>query len=208
MTHRLLIANRGEIARRILRTARERGFRIAVISTADDRGAPVREEADDALEVGSFLDAQAIVAAAKGWRAELLHPGYGFLSENAAFAALTEAAGIRFVGPSPETMRLLGNKEQAKELARRLGVPALDALSSSEIAGLASRELEAALEKKGLRPPYLIKAAGGGGGRGMRVVEKLSELRSSLARASEEAQSGFADPTVFIDRYVPSARHV
>jgi acetyl/propionyl-CoA carboxylase alpha subunit len=205
---RLLIANRGEIARRILRTARARGYRVAVISTAEDRDALVRREADEVLEVGSFLDGEAIVAAAKRFRADLLHPGYGFLSENARFAELTEAAGILFVGPRPETMKLLGDKERAKDLARRLGVPTLEALGSRELSGLSAQGLEKALQGKGLAPPYLVKAAGGGGGRGMRVVENLSDLPRALERASGEALSGFADPTVFVERYLASPRHV
>jgi len=205
---RLLIANRGEIARRILRTARARGYRVGVISTAEDRDALVRREADEVLEVGSFLDPEAIVAAGKRFRADLLHPGYGFLSENAHFAELTEAAGIAFVGPRPETMKLLGDKERAKELARTLGVPTLEALGSRELSGLSAQELEKALQGKGLAPPYLVKAAGGGGGRGMRVVGNLSDLPVALERASEEALSGFADPTVFVERYLASPRHV
>ena len=205
---RLLIANRGEIARRILRTARARGYRVAVISTAEDRDALVRREADEVLEVGSFLDPEAIVAAARSFRSDLLHPGYGFLSENARFAELTEAAGILFVGPRPETMKLLGDKERAKELARALGVPTLEALGSRELSGLSATELDKALQGKGLEPPYLVKAAGGGGGRGMRVVEKFSDLPRALARASEEALSGFSDPTVFVERYLASPRHV
>ncbi|HLE69120.1 MAG TPA: biotin carboxylase N-terminal domain-containing protein [Vicinamibacteria bacterium] len=205
---RLLIANRGEIARRILRTARARAHRVAVISTAEDRDALVRREADEVLEVGSFLDGEAIVAAGRRFRADLLHPGYGFLSENAHFAELTEAAGIAFVGPRPETMKLLGDKERAKELARTLGVPTLEALGSRELSGLSAQELEKALQGKGLAPPYLVKAAGGGGGRGMRVVGNLSDLPVALERASEEALSGFADPTVFVERYLASPRHV
>jgi acetyl/propionyl-CoA carboxylase alpha subunit len=205
---RLVIANRGEIARRILRTARERGYQAAVISTAEDRGSLVRREADEVLEIGSFLDAEGIVAAARGWNAQLLHPGYGFLSENARFADLVEASGIVFVGPRPETMKLLGDKERAKDLARKLGVPTLEALGSRELSGLGAKELEKALEAKGLEAPYLVKAAGGGGGRGMRVVSKISDLPSALVRASEEALSGFADRTVFIERYLASPRHV
>ncbi len=205
---RLVIANRGEIARRILRTARARGYHVAVISTAEDRDALVRREADEVLEVESFLDAEGIVAAGRGFRADLLHPGYGFLSENARFAERVEAAGIGFVGPRPETMKRLGDKERAKELAVALGVPTLASLGSRELAGLSPSDLERALKEKGLEPPYLVKAAGGGGGRGMRVVEKLAELPAALARASEEALSGFADPTVFVERYLVSPRHV
>jgi acetyl/propionyl-CoA carboxylase alpha subunit len=205
---RLLIANRGEIARRILRTARSRGYRVAVISTAEDRDALVRREADEVLEVASFLDGEAIVAAGKRFDAELLHPGYGFLSENPRFAELTEAAGMVFVGPRPETMKLLGDKERAKALARTLGVPALEGLGSRELSGLSAQDLGKALQAKGLEPPYLVKAAGGGGGRGMRVVSKLSDLPGALERASEEARAGFDDPTVFVERYLASPRHV
>jgi acetyl/propionyl-CoA carboxylase alpha subunit len=205
---RLLIANRGEIARRILRTARARGHRVAVISTSEDRDAVVRREADDVLEVGSFLDAEVIVGAASTWGAELLHPGYGFLSENARFAELVEAAGIAFVGPRAETMRLLGDKERAKELARKLEVPTLETVGSREIAGRSAPQLEEALRGKGIEPPFLVKAAGGGGGRGMRLVSKLADLAGALARASEEARAGFADGTVFVERYLASPRHV
>ena len=179
-----------------------------MISTAEDQDALVRREADQVLEVGSFLDGEAIVAAGKSFGAELLHPGYGFLSENARFAELTEAAGIVFVGPRPETMKLLGDKERAKALAQKLGVPTLEALGSRELSGLSAQELEKALHEKGLEPPYLVKAAGGGGGRGMRVVSKLSDLPRALERASEEALSGFADPTVFVERYLASPRHL
>ncbi len=179
-----------------------------MISTPEDRYALVRHEADDVLEVGSFLDADAIVAAARSWGASLLHPGYGFLSENARFAELVEGAGIGFVGPRAETMKLLGDKERAKELARKLGVPTLESLGSRELSSLSPQELEKALKGKGLAPPYLVKAAGGGGGRGMRVVSKLGDLPAALERASAEALSGFADPTVFVERYLLSPRHV
>ncbi|MGH9337981.1 MAG: biotin carboxylase N-terminal domain-containing protein, partial [Vicinamibacteria bacterium] len=205
---KLLIANRGEIARRILRTARARGYRVAVVSTAEDREALVRKEVDEVLEVGSFLDAEAIVVAAARWGADLIHPGYGFLSESPRFAELVENAGIAFVGPRAETMRILGNKERAKDLAVTQGVPTLPSLRSEEVKGLSAKELQSALTKRGLAPPYLVKAAGGGGGRGMRLVEKISDLPGALERASEEALSGFSDPTVFIERYLAEPRHV
>jgi acetyl/propionyl-CoA carboxylase alpha subunit len=204
----LVIANRGEIARRILRAARARGSRVAVVSTPDDRDAVVRREADDVLEVGSFLDAAAVVAAAKAWGASTLHPGYGFLSENASFSERVESAGIVFVGPTAETMRRLGNKERARELASELGVPVLEGLSSEEAQGVSGAELSKRLRAKGIEPPYLVKAAGGGGGRGMRVAPSVAELPAALARASEEAASGFSDPTVFVERYLEGPRHV
>lgn len=205
---KLVVANRGEIARRILRTARTFGYRVGVISTVEERDALVRAEADEVLEVDDFLDAEAIVAASKKWSADILHPGYGFLSESASFAELVESGGIAFVGPKPQTMKLLGNKEKAKELAVRCGIPILDALGSEELKGLDESRLAAAVLEKGLEPPLLVKAAGGGGGRGMRIVEDVSKLHAALARASEEAAAGFADPAVFVERYLEKPRHV
>jgi len=205
---RLVIANRGEIARRILRAGRERGYAVAVISTPEDADAPVRREADAVLEVESFLSIDAIVQAARGWQAELLHPGYGFLSENAEFAAAVEAAGIAFVGPSPENMRAMGGKESAKAFARRCAVPTLAALLSFELAELPPGDWGGALTSRGITPPFLVKASGGGGGRGMRVVQTLADLPDALQRASEEALASFKDGTVFVERYLPAPRHV
>ena len=197
--NKLVIANRGEIARRILRTARARGYLVAVISTAEDADALVRTEADAALEVPSFLDGKAIVAAAKTWDAGLLHPGYGFLSENADFARQVESAGIRFVGPTPESMESLGNKESAKKIAEAQGVSTLASVRLDEIDDLAD---------KGIEPPYLVKAAGGGGGRGMRIVETAEGLPAALERAAEEAKAGFGDEAVFVERFLAEPRHI
>ncbi|MDP2875971.1 MAG: biotin carboxylase N-terminal domain-containing protein [Holophaga sp.] len=205
---RLVIANRGEIARRILRAARERGLQIAVISTVEDIDAPVRREADAVLEVSSFLAMEEIVAVAQGWGATLLHPGYGFLSENADFARAVEAAGIAFVGPTSENMVALGGKESAKAFARLCGVPTLDALLSNELAYLAPEDWAAELEARGIVAPFLVKASGGGGGRGMRVVGRLQDLPEAVRRASEEALASFSDGTVFIERYLIAPRHV
>jgi acetyl/propionyl-CoA carboxylase alpha subunit len=181
---------------------------VAVVSTAQDEDALVRLEADDVLEVPGFLDAEAVVEAARGWKAGFLHPGYGFLSESSRFVERVEAAGIVFVGPRAGAMRLLGNKESAKELARKRGVPTLPSLASVDIDTSSLPELERRLRERGIEAPYLIKAAGGGGGRGMRVVEMLSELPRALARASEEAASGFSDPTVFVERFLRDPRHI
>lgn len=205
---RLVIANRGEIARRVLRAARGREYRIAVVSTPGDRDALVREEVDDVLEVGSFLDGPAIVAAAKKWGATALHPGYGFLSENSDFSERVESAGIVFVGPRADAMRRLGNKERARELAAEHGVPVLEAVPSEQARGASVESLEKHVRERGIEPPFLVKAAGGGGGRGMRVVQSLDELPRALQRASEEALAGFSDPTVFVERYLRDPRHV
>ncbi|MBM3381871.1 MAG: biotin/lipoyl-binding protein [Betaproteobacteria bacterium] len=205
---RLVIANRGEIARRIMRSGRDFGWKVAVISTPEDCDAPVRFEADAVLEVSSFLDAQAIVNAARSWRADLIHPGYGFLSENADFAQLVEDAGIAFVGPTPLNMRAMGGKESAKSFARRCGVPTLEALLSQELKQLAVEKWSEVLTQRGIVAPFLVKASGGGGGRGMRIVENIKDLPDAIARASQEALASFNDPTVFVERYLVAPRHV
>jgi acetyl/propionyl-CoA carboxylase alpha subunit len=205
---KLVIANRGEIARRILRTARQQHYQVAVVSTPDDRDALVRTEADHVLEVESFLDGEAIARGAHGWGARLLHPGYGFLSENASFAERVENAGIAFVGPTPENMKALGNKESAKELAKECGIPTLTALSSSQVRSLSAEALARKLESLGIEPPYLVKASGGGGGRGMRLAENAALLPEAIRRGSEEARSAFGDPSVFVERYLEAPRHI
>ena len=205
---RLVIANRGEIARRILRAGRAQGCTVAVVSTGQDAGARVRREADAVLPVASFLDLEGIVAASRDWGAQLLHPGYGFLSEQAEFAQAVEDAGIAFVGPSPAAMRALGHKEPAKALARACGVPVLEALLSHELAALPPERWEGELEARGIHAPYLVKASGGGGGRGMRVVASARELPEAVRRAAQEAEAAFGDGTVFVERWLESVRHI
>jgi acetyl/propionyl-CoA carboxylase alpha subunit len=206
--HRLLIANRGEIACRILRAGRAMGHTVAVIATPQDQGARATREADAVLPVADYLDGPGIVAACLAWGGTLLHPGYGFLSEQAGFAQAVEAAGIAFVGPAPDTMRALGGKESAKAIARRCRVPVLDALLSHELAALAPERWEAELAARNIQAPYLVKASAGGGGRGMRVVAGARDLPDAVARASREAAAGFQDGTVFVERYLPSPRHI
>ena len=203
---RLLIANRGEIARRILRSARARGCRVAVVSTSADRGAPVRAEADEVFEVPDFLDGSAVIAAAGRFRADLLHPGYGFLSESPSFAAAVEAAGIGFVGPTAEAMRWLGDKESARQTAIAAGVPVLPSLSSEELAATGDPVRE--VERAGLGFPCAVKAAAGGGGIGIRVVRRPEDLAGALASASAEAQAAFGDGRVFLERWLDRPRHV
>ena len=203
---RLLIANRGEIARRILRSARARGYAVAVVSTSADRGAPVRAEADEVFEVPDFLDATAVIGAAERFRADLLHPGYGFLSESPSFAAAVEAAGIGFVGPTAEAMRRLGDKESARRTAIAVGVPVLPSLSSEELAATGDPVREA--ERAGLDFPCAVKAAAGGGGIGIRVVRRPEDLAGGLASASAEARAAFGDGRVFVERWLDRPRHV
>lgn len=205
---RLLIANRGEIARRILKAGRARGMTVAVVSTPEDRDALVRREADAVLEVGDFLDIAATVAVAQAWGADLVHPGYGFLSERADFAEAVEAVGMGFVGPRAASMRALGGKESAKHLARDAGVPTLEALLSGDLARLPESAWAEELAARGIRAPFLVKASGGGGGRGMRVVEGVEALPSAVRLASAEALAGFGDGTVFIERFLEGPRHI
>ena len=203
---RLLIANRGEIARRILRSARARGCRVAVVSTAADRGAPVREEADEVFEVPGFLDGGAIVAAAAGWNTGLLHPGYGFLSESASFAEAVEAAGIAFVGPTAASMRRLGDKEAARRTALAAGVPVLPALGVDELAS--EPDPAAAVARAGAGFPCAVKAAAGGGGIGIRVVRRREGLAEALSLAASEARAAFGDGRVYVERWLDRPRHV
>lgn len=202
---RLLIANRGEIARRVLRSARERGFRVAVASTPADRGAPIRLEADRVLEVPDFLDAGAMVAAASDWKADLLHPGYGFLSESPDFAAEVERAGIAFVGPTPAAMRALGDKESARRLAVAAGAPVLPGVDSER---LGTARDPAALVRRGVGFPCAVKAAFGGGGIGIGIVRRPEELADVFTQAAAQARSAFGDGTVYVERWLDRPRHV
>ncbi len=181
----VLIANRGEIARRVIRTCRRLGVRtVAVYEEGDDLHAG---EADEARLVPSYLDVDAIVAAGQG--CDAVHPGYGFLSENALFARAVRDAGLVFIGPSPEAIEAVGDKVRAKELAVSAGVPVVPEGTEGGY-------------------PVLVKAAAGGGGRGMRVVSSEAELDDAIASAKREAAAGFGDDRVFIERYVERARHI
>ncbi len=192
----LLIANRGEIARRIIRSARAMGIRCVGVYVDADAGAPFVQECDEAVRLSNgYLDADSIVVAARRTAAEAVHPGYGFLSENAAFARAVGDAGLIWVGPSPEVIERMGDKLAAKKLAEELDVPTLP-----------SSEDPAAAEEVGY--PLLVKAAAGGGGKGMRVVENPAALEESIAAAKREALGGFGDDRVFLERYVARSRHV
>jgi len=197
----LLVANRGEIARRVIRSARSRGLRtVAVYSDADRRAAHVRE-ADTACHLGptpaseSYLNIEAILKAARDSGAQAIHPGYGFLSERAEFARAVTAAGLIFVGPSADVMDRMGRKDRARTIAIAAGVPVVpDHAIGSDI-------------PEG-EYPVLVKAAAGGGGKGMRVVRKPAELEEAIVAARREAQSSFGDDTLLIERYVENGRHV
>jgi propionyl-CoA carboxylase alpha chain len=194
----LLIANRGEIACRIMRSASDMGLRSIAVYTAADADALHVHQADVAVRLpGTYLDADEILKAAKATAAGAIHPGYGFLSENAGFAAKVKEAGIAWVGPSPEAITRMGDKIEARQLAQDAGVPVLPGSDDADAA---------AADKIGY--PILVKAAAGGGGKGMRVVESPDKLDEALEAARREAKSGFGDDRVFLERYVPRARHI
>ena len=206
---KLLIANRGEIACRIMNGARALGIRsVAVYSDADAEALHVRT-ADEAVCIGgltaveSYLDQEKIIAACRESGADAVHPGYGFLSENAAFAAAVEKAGIAFVGPPSEAIRLMGDKLEAKRIATAAGVPTIpgrpEALDSAEAA------VEAAAS---IGYPVLLKAQAGGGGRGMRIARSEAECREGFEQAVREAQAAFGDGRVFVEKYVERPRHI
>jgi len=205
---RVLIANRGEIALRVIRACRDLGIEsVLAFSDADRDSLPVRL-ADRAVCVGppqaaaSYLNADAILVAASALGADAIHPGYGFLSENAGFSAACDAAGIRFVGPRPRAVEVMGNKMAARKMAADLGVPVVP---GSTVGGDID-DVAAVAERIGY--PVIIKAAAGGGGRGMRLVAGPEELRDVVTSASAEAQSAFGDGSVYVEKYVGNARHV
>jgi 3-methylcrotonyl-CoA carboxylase alpha subunit len=200
---KILIANRGEIACRVQRTARRLGIKAVAIYADADRAALHVRLAGEALRVESYLDIDAVVAAARTAGAEAVHPGYGFLSENEDFAAACRKAGIVFIGPSPEAIGAMGDKSAAKRLMEKAGVPL--------VPGYHGENQDAALlEKEAARIgfPVLIKPSAGGGGKGMRVVTKKDELVPALEAARREAKSAFGDERVLIERYLERPRHI
>ena len=205
---RVLIANRGEIAVRIIRACFDEGIESVLAVSAADRESLGARLADRTVVIGpagaaeSYLDIDRVMAAAKVAECDGLHPGYGFLSERAALPAACAEEGIAFVGPSEEAMRRSGDKATARALAKELGVPI------NEGSDVVSSEEEARAEAERVGYPVLLKAAGGGGGRGMRRVEAAEELAGAWAQASGEAQQAFGDGRIFVERYVRHARHV
>lgn len=194
---RVLVANRGEIARRVFATCRRLGLGTVAVYTEPDATAPHVAEADARVRLpktNDYLNAGAIIVAARAAGADAVHPGYGFLSENADFAAAVQEAGLTWVGPPVDAVRAMGSKIESKKLMAAAGVPVLDELDPDTVT-------EAQL-------PVLVKASAGGGGRGMRVVRELSALAAEVEAARREAQSAFGDPTVFCERYLPTGHHV
>ncbi|NUR85112.1 MAG: ATP-grasp domain-containing protein, partial [Nonomuraea sp.] len=187
MITRLLVANRGEIARRVFRTCRELGIATVAVFTDPDAGAPHVAEADLAVRITSYLEISELLRACGVSGADAVHPGYGFLSENAGFAREVIAAGLTWVGPPPASIAAMGSKIEAKRLMAEAGVPVLEADGTY---------------------PVLVKASAGGGGRGMRIVRRAEDLDAELASASREAEAAFGDGTVFVEPLLERARHV
>ena len=203
LPERVLVANRGEIACRVVATLRRLGIASAVVHTPADAGARHVGLADVAVAISSYLDGAEIVAAALAAGADAVHPGYGFLAENAAFATACQAAGLVFVGPGPEAIAVMGDKIAAKASVVRRGVPTVPGLAEP---GLDDAALLAGIEAVGY--PALVKPSAGGGGKGMHVVERAEQAREAVAAARREAASSFGDDTLFVERYVADPRHV
>ena len=191
----LLVANRGEIARRVFRTCRDLGIRTVAVHTELDADALHVRDADVAIEVPSYLDADAVLGAAKEAGADAIHPGYGFLSENAGFARAVTDSGIAWVGPSSDVIDKMGRKDAARDIAVAADVPVVPSYSLDD-------------DPESFNYPVLVKAAAGGGGKGMRVVRSAAELPDGIAAAKREAASAFGDDTMLVEKYVERGRHI
>jgi propionyl-CoA carboxylase alpha chain len=207
--NKILIANRGEIARRVMRTCREMGIATVAVYSDADRDAPFVQEADEAAPLGglrpseSYLRVDAILDAARKTRSDAIHPGYGFLSENAAFARAIQDARIGFIGPTAEVIAAMGSKIEAKRRMQAADVPVLPTIAvSNQSAEQVLRQAES------LGWPVMIKASAGGGGRGMRIVRSASEFPSLLEVARQESQAAFGDSALFVEPYLDTARHI
>lgn len=206
---KVLIANRGEIALRVLRSCRELGIEtVSVHSTADEESLHVKL-ADESVCIGpaksmnSYLNTASILSAAEITGADAIHPGYGFLSESSEFATMCAKWNVSFIGPNPEILEMMGDKIESKKLAKKAGIPTLEPIYT---ANKDYEEIEKEVLKLGL--PVLIKASAGGGGRGMLKIEKISQLNDGIVRMEKEAKAAFNDGTLFIEKYVSSPRHI
>ncbi|MBU2903246.1 acetyl-CoA carboxylase biotin carboxylase subunit [Arenibacter algicola] len=206
---KILVANRGEIALRIMRTAQNMGIKTVAVYSDADRESPHVRFADEAVHLGnspsseSYLNMDKIVEAALQTKAQAIHPGYGFLSENAVFAQLVADNGITFIGPKPHAIKVMGNKLAAKEAVKAYNIPMVPGIEESITDITLARKVS---EEIGF--PILIKASAGGGGKGMRVVQQPSELEEQMERAISEAKAAFGDGAVFLEKYIESPRHI
>tara|TARA_R110000751_G_scaffold80355_11_gene162263 strand:+ start:353 stop:1834 length:1482 start_codon:yes stop_codon:yes gene_type:complete len=207
--NKILVANRGEIALRIMRTAQKMGIKTVAVYSDADREAPHVRFADEAVHIGnspsseSYLNMDKIVEAALKTKSQAIHPGYGFLSENAVFAQLVTDNGITFIGPKPYAIKVMGNKLEAKEAVKGYNIPMVPGIEESITDISLARKVS---EQIGF--PILIKASAGGGGKGMRVVQQPSELPEQMERAISEAKTAFGDGSVFLEKYIESPRHI
>jgi acetyl-CoA carboxylase biotin carboxylase subunit len=209
MFKKILIANRGEIATRIIWACKELGVRTVAVHSEADRDSLHVRFADEAICIGpaqsakSYLNIPAVISAAEITNVDAIHPGYGFLSENAYFAEVCEACNIKFIGPASATIQLMGDKAQARTTMKSIGVPITPGFD-----GVIEDEQEAVSVAAGIGYPVIIKASAGGGGRGMRIVRNPDELLTALPAAQQEAQVAFANPAVYIEKYIETARHI
>jgi acetyl-CoA carboxylase biotin carboxylase subunit len=209
MFQRILVANRGEIALRVIRACRDLGIEVVAVFSEADRGAPYLELANERICIGpaasaeSYLKIAHLISAAEVANVQAIHPGYGFLSENPHFAEVCRACNIEFIGPAEEAMRLLGNKNEARKLAKKAGVPVVP---GSE--GLVESDQDALRLAREIEFPVLIKAAAGGGGRGMRVAYNDISLQAGLKAARQEAEKAFKDGSVYLEKYIEQPRHI
>src|SRR5437870_78495 len=208
MFQKILIANRGEIALRIICACKELSVRTVAVYSEADRDALHVRFADEAVCIGpprsaeSYLNVASIISAAEITDADAIHPGYGFLSENANFAEVCETCKITFIGPRPDVMQLMGDKNKARETMASLGLPVLPG------SGVVESDVEALQAARKIGYPVMVKAAAGGGGRGMRIVESAAELPQALEAARNEAKAAFGSPEVYLEKLIPSPRHI
>ncbi|NNE18228.1 MAG: ATP-grasp domain-containing protein, partial [Myxococcales bacterium] len=206
---KILVANRGEIARRIMRTCRKMGIATVAVYSDADAEMPFVDEADEAIRLGpapsaeSYLRIDKILEAAAATNSDAIHPGYGFLSENGAFAEACGQAGVIFIGPTPDAIRSMGSKREAKALVEKAGVPVIPGYdgSNQDPKVLAEEAIKIGF-------PVLLKASSGGGGKGMKRVRQASELPDAIASAAREGQSSFGDATLLVEKYIDDPRHV
>ena len=209
MFNKVLIANRGEIAVRVIRACRELGVRTVAVFSEADRGALHAQIADEAICIGpasskdSYLNVKSILAACEVTGAEAIHPGFGFLSENATFARMCKRCGVAFIGPDPSSIDLMGEKAQAKETMKSAGVPVVPGSD-----GLVNTMDEAKAVAAVIGYPVMVKASAGGGGRGIRLVEKEEDLESAVTAAKQEALSCFGDDGVYVEKFIKNPRHI
>ena len=210
MFSKVLVANRGEIAIRVMRTLEEMGIGSVAVYSEPDRDAPHARRGDEAYLLGpgpaseSYLVVEKIIEVAKESGAEAIHPGYGFLAENAAFARACEEADLVFIGPPPDAIDAMGSKTKARELMQAAGVPIVPGTTDPVKNVAAAKKI---IDKE-IGYPIAVKAAGGGGGKGFRVAESEDELEKAFEGAAREGEKFFSDPTVYIERYLPDPRHV